>query len=158
MTHIESNERALVFELHAREQQILEFILSVYPAVPQSYQAGAANTGADNAAECERLLQEALAAQRETNKRQLDQWRAAPERFARADRGAVRLTLDRLDVEWFMQVLNDVRVGMWLRLGEPESGEIDDENVRPDQMPQWLAMEMSAYFQMHLLEALNPSP
>lgn len=155
MTRVESNELAVVFEMHPREQQLLEFLLSAYPAVPQTYQAGSAKPGEEHAAECERLLQEALATQRDANKRQLEKWLAAPGRFAKAGKAAVRFTLERVDAEWFLQVLNDVRVGMWLRLGEPESGQINEENVTPEQLPQWLAMEMSAYFQMNVLEALG---
>lgn len=154
MTCIESTEHAVVFELHPREQQLLQLILSAYPAVPQTYQAGSAKPGADHAAECERLLQEALAGQRDANKRQLAAWLAAPERFTKVDEG-LRFTLQRIDAEWFLQVLNDVRVGMWLRLGEPESGQIDEDNVTPEQMPLWIAMEMSGYFQMVVLEALG---
>jgi hypothetical protein len=154
VTRIESTEHAVVFELHPRERQLLEYLLRAYPAVPQNYQAGSAKPGADHAAECERLLQEALATQRDANKRQLEKWLAAPKRFVKVDEG-VHFTLERTEAEWFLQVLNDVRVGNWLLLGEPESGQIDEENVTPEQLPMWLAMEMSGYFQMNVLEALG---
>lgn len=154
MTLVESTEHAVVFELHPREQQLLTYLLCVYPVVPQTYQAGSAKPGADHAAECERLLQEALAGQRDANKHQLEKWLAAPERFVKSEDG-VRFTLERTEVEWFLQVLNDVRVGNWLLLGEPESGQLDEENLKPEQHRMWLAMEMSGYFQMVVLEALN---
>lgn len=154
MTLVESTEHAVVFEVHPREQQLLTYLLCVYPVVPQTYQAGSAKAGAEHADECERLLQEALSTQREANKRQLEQWLAAPERFVKAKNGA-RFTLERTEAEWFLQVLNDVRVGNWLLLGEPESGQIDEENLKLEQRRMYLAMEMAGYFQMNLLEALG---
>ncbi len=154
MTLVESTEHAVVFELHPREHQLLRYLLEAYPLVPQTYRAGSAKPGPEHDAECERLLQEALASQRDANKRQVKTWLAAAERFVKVEDG-VRFTLERTDAEWFLQALNDVRVGMWLRLGEPESGQLDEENLTPEQMPLWIAMEMSGYFQMNVLEALG---
>ena len=103
MTRVESTEHAVVFELHPREQQLLQLLFSAYPAVPQTYQSGSAKAGAEHAAECERLLQEALAGQRDANKRQLAAWLAVPERFTKSGEG-LRFTLERADAAMELRV------------------------------------------------------
>lgn len=154
MTLVESTDEAVVFEVHSREQQLLRHLLNAYPVIPQTYQAGSAKPGPEHDAECERLLREALAEQRAINKKRVETWLCDPGRFTKSEDGLC-FTLERTDAEWFLQALNDVRVGMWLNLGQPESGQIDDENVTPEQMPLWIAMEMAGYFQMNVLEALG---
>ena len=104
--------------------------------------------------EYQRLLDEALAEQRAANKRHLHAWLATPERFQKT-RAGYRFTLERADSEWLLQVLNDIRVGHWLRLGSPEAGELKPQNLDAKLLPAWLAMEMSGYFQMTILEALQ---
>ena len=104
--------------------------------------------------EYQRLLDEALAEQRAANTRHLRAWLAAPDRFQRTKAGH-RFTLERADSEWLLQVLNDIRVGHWLRLGSPEFTGLKPQNLDADLLPMWLAMEMSGYFQMSILEALQ---
>jgi hypothetical protein len=63
--------------------------------------------------------------------------------------------LERADTEWLPQVLNDIRVGHWLRLGSPEPGDLNPLNLGLKHLPIWLAMEMSGSFQMSILAALE---
>jgi hypothetical protein len=56
---------------------------------------------------------------------------------------------------WLLEVLNEVRVGSWLNLGKPDNLDRvllaqDEANARS----LW-SMELSGYFQMALLAALN---
>ena len=99
----------------------------------------------------QRLLDEALAEQRAENKKQLQALLADPRRFEHTETGA-RLSLSPAEVEWLLQVLNDIRVGSWVILGSPEEkpAELNAANA-----PHFLAMEMAGYFQMQLLEALG---
>ena len=92
------------------------------------------------------------------------QTRLAPARVASAGRGAkclsfqardggFDLTLTSAEIEWLLQVLNDVRVGCWLTLGEPEPGEepeVSEENAR-----YLIAMELCGLFESELLSALG---
>ena len=65
----------------------------------------------------------------------------------------MQLLLKGAELEWLLQVLNDVRVGSWLKLGQP------DENQSPDVTPEnfqfVLAMEVCGAFQSALLAALG---
>ena len=59
------------------------------------------------------------------------------------------------EVEWLLQVLNDVRVGSWLALGEPERGQ--EPAVTAQNARYLLALELCGLFQSVLLAALGVS-
>ena len=97
------------------------------------------------------MLDEALAEQRAENKKKLLAFLAKPERFTENAAGCL-LKLSPTEVEWLLQVLNDIRVGSWIILGSPENN-IDrlDETTAPHV---WV-MEMAGLFQIRMLEALE---
>jgi hypothetical protein len=101
----------------------------------------------------QRLLEEAVAEQRAANKKQLQTLLTDPRRFADTETGC-RMTLSPADMEWLLQVLNDIRIGSWVRLGSPEERL---EKLTLKTAPHFWAMEMSGYFQSRLLEALDRS-
>jgi hypothetical protein len=76
---------------------------------------------------------------------------ADPHRLDRTDLGA-RLSLSPAEAEWFMQVLNDIRVGSWILLGSPDGKPLE---LTPEKAPHFVAMERAGYFQMQLLAALE---
>jgi hypothetical protein len=154
MKRIGADEKAIVFRLGARERNVLVQILNAYPVVPPTHQPLSKELKDPEVAECQRLLDEALAEQRAENKRHLQGWLAAPERFQKTKSG-YRFTLERADSEWLLQVLNDIRVGNWLRLGAPEGGELMLRRLSSKGLPIWMAMHLSGYFQMTILEALE---
>jgi hypothetical protein len=149
-----ANEQSIIFQLSSRERAALIKILRAYPVLPPAHQPVSRELKDSHVNDYQRLLDEALAEQRTANKRHLEQWLATPERFQKA-KGGCHFTLERAETEWLLQVLNDIRVGHWLRLGSPEAGELKPQNLRLKQLPTWLAMEMSGYFQMSILEALG---
>jgi hypothetical protein len=77
---------------------------------------------------------------------------AEPARFRPGPRG-LELTLTAADLEWLLQVLNDIRVGSWIALGEPDEThppEVAGANARPV-----VALELCGYFQSTLLTAFG---
>lgn len=154
MKRVGADDLAIIFQLSTRERDALIQILQAYPVLPPAHQPVSKELKDSHVAEYQRLLDEALAEQRAANKRHLHAWLGAPERFQKTKAG-YRFTLERADSEWLLQVLNDIRVGNWLRLGSPEPGELQPQNLDPKLLPVWLAMEMSGYFQMTILEALE---
>lgn len=154
MKHVSTDDLALYFELPVREHAALIQILQTYPALPPSHQRVSRELAEARVQDYQRLLDETLAEQRADNQRQLESWLAAPGRF-RKSRTGIRLKLQRSDAEWLLQVLNDIRLGCWLRLGSPEITAVNPENVQPQLLPAWVAMELSGYFQMGILEALG---
>jgi hypothetical protein len=101
----------------------------------------------------QRLLNEALAEQRAENQRQLSSFLSDPLRLVPASKegdDGFRLWLSPAEFEWLLQILNDVRVGSWIKLGSPEAPKLV---LNAETMPQVWAMEASGHFQMQLLAA-----
>lgn len=145
-----------VFQIAPREKLLLLQVLRLYPLLPSTYfrlskTADAAEIQADQL-----MLEEALAEQRKENRRHLDELLREPGRFVAGPNG-LRFSLRATHVEWLLQVLNDIRVGSWLMLGSP------DKAGRPIALNEQTAlyfwsMEMSGFFQLALLEALDEQP
>ena len=141
----------LVFELSLREQRMLHGLLKLYPCVPPAHHTLSKSGRVPDAEANRQLLHEALAEQRAENKKQVDSLLTDPRRLASTPAGC-RLSLPLSQLEWLLQVFNDIRVGSWILLGSPEGPPLD---LTPAKVPYVLAMERAAYFQMQLLEAME---
>ena len=151
MKLVRSTKTRLVFDLGQREEQMLLRLLKLYPCVPPAHHVlGKACQLPDSEAN-QQLLDEALAEQRAQNKKQLQALLADPNRLEHTESGA-RLSLSPAEAEWFMQVLNDIRVGSWILLGSPDGKPLE---LTPAKAPHFVAMERAGYFQMQLLEGLE---
>jgi len=149
---IRSNNNGLVFQLGRREKLLLLATVELYPLVPASHHQLSSEGGGSKADENQRLLEEALAEHRMENRRQVQAMLAEPRRFRETKTG-FELRLKSSEVEWLLQVLNDVRVGSWLILGEPEQGkepEITKQNAK-----YLLAIDLCGLFESALLAALG---
>ena len=151
MKLLRATEIRLLFQLGPREERLLRQVLKLYPRVPSAHQVLSKSGRLPDGEANQRLLDEALAEQRAENKQELLALLADPRRFAQTETGG-RLSLLPGEVEWLLQVLNDIRVGSWIVLGSPEDKvpELNDTTA-----PNFLAMEMAGYFQAQLLEALH---
>jgi hypothetical protein len=144
-----------VFRLGAGEKELLAVVLSLYPVIPPAHQSISNSTGIANKAN-QRLLDEALAEQRSENKKLVSSFLADPQRFQETEAGA-RLTITPAEVEWMLQVLNDVHVGSWILAGSP--GEDSPPVIPTDKNARHIgAMELARWFQHDLLVALNRPP
>ena len=151
MKLVRSTKTRLVFDLGQREEQMLLRLLMLYPCVPAAHHVLSKAGRLPGAAANQQLLDEALAEQRTQSKQKLQALLADSGRLEHTESGA-RLSLSPAEAEWFMQVLNDIRVGSWILLGSPE-GRLTE--LSPDKAPHFLAMERAGYFQTQLLEALE---
>ena len=149
MKLISSDNDQFLFLLAPREKDLLVQVLGLYPRIPQGYQplsrAGAREEPSQH------LLDEALAESRLENKKLLDSLLSNPRKLSERE-GTWRLSLSQSDLEWILQVLNDIRVGSWIELGSPES---PLKALTSKTAPQFWAMEMAGSFQMHFLELLD---
>jgi len=142
-----------VFQLSPREQEILFETINFYPLVPASHhrltQAAAAQSD-----ENQRLLEAALAEQRTENRRQIEALLKSPARLKKNGK-SFHLELKAPELEWLLQVLNDIRVGSWLELGEPD--EDKPPKLTPENFRFVVALEACGAFQAALLTALGES-
>ncbi len=143
-----------VFDIGKREKRLLLEVLKLYPLIPTAYHGVNQTAGATRTAENQKLLEESLAERKRENKRQLLALLNDEQRFKETDRGC-HFTLSASQMEWLLQVVNDIRVGSWIILGQPDEKkgkpvELKNENVR-----YYAAMEFCDYFQMTLLDAFG---
>ena len=152
MKFIRDSKTGPVFQFGQREKLLLLETIKLYPLVPASHQRLTKDGQGPKASENQHLLEEALAEQRQENQRQVLAMLNEPQRFREVKSG-FELKLTRSQVDWLLQVLNDVRVGSWLALGEPESGE--EPAVTAQNAKYLLALELCGLFQSVLLAALG---
>lgn len=145
-----------VFQLGRRDQALLFGVLKLYPVTPASHhRITRADVPAPDSAN-QGMLDEAIAAHTAESKKRVGQFLTNPARFSAAEDGH-RLTLEREEIEWLLQVLNDVRVGSWLMLGcpDPDAGGVPE--VTSGNRRYFLAMELAGHFESVLLRALDAS-
>jgi hypothetical protein len=148
---IQATESRLLFQLGHREERLLYRVLNLYPCMPPAHQKLSKAGKLPEPEANQRLLDDALAEHRADNKKQLQALLADRRRFEHTETGA-RLSLSPAQVDWVLQVLNDVRVGSWVLLGSPEQMAVD---LNETTAPHFRAMEMAGYFQAQFLQALG---
>jgi len=147
---IKAKPDRIVFQMAVVEKRLLEEALDLYPLIPAHY--AKLNRSSDTPAlrEAQQLLDEALDEQRRENRRRLAAFLRDAHRFLPAPDGFL-FTLNQPELEWLLAVLNDIRVGSWLRLGSPETASGDAIVRTPQTEPFIRAMDLSGYFLTVLL-------
>lgn len=146
--------RPFVFEISPQEKQLLMATLKLYPQLDKSYHQLTKNPKSIGKAEQE-WLEEAMEQQRLDHKKKLDQFFAHDQRFFKDTQGELRLSLNGEQMEWLLRVLNEIRVGSWVRLGQPELDVARKKHLTAAQARLFSIMELSGYFQSNLLEAFS---
>ena len=81
---------------------------------------------------------------------ELDEWLQAADRFKTVGQH-LELRVELRRIEWLLQILNDVRLGMWVKLGSPKDLEVAARDAAPEQMLPLVLMDAAGMFQMVLL-------
>jgi hypothetical protein len=151
---IQADQDQFVFHLGNREKRLLFEILKLYPLIPAAYPrvSKSAKDLAQKASQ--HLLEEALAAQRRESKKQVLAMLHEPARFRQTESG-FRLTLSPPQMEWLLQVLNDIRVGSWINLGSPDTEQGEKLPLDEETAPHLWVMEAAGHFEMALLDATS---
>jgi len=89
--------------------------------------------------------------QRQQDRHLVDAFLGEQGRFAEV-KGGFHLRLSVAQMDWLLQVLNEVRVGLWVKAGRPEQPR---SMVLGGHLEPALTMELCAHFQMVLLGALG---
>jgi hypothetical protein len=141
------------FHLGRAEKTVLFALLRKYPLIPLAHHRLTRNATAQAPGD-QALLDEAMSAQRVECQTRVQRLLASPDRF-RARTDHLEITFDREEIEWLLQVLNDIRVGSWIRLGCPEPEE--DKPLLSSHPPKrpLVDMELAGHFECRLLEALH---
>lgn len=129
-------------------------LLALFPVLSTSYHKATRNSDARKIGIDPELLEQALADQQKELKEAVQKMIKQPSRFKLHDLGYV-FTVKVNEMEWLLQLFNDIRVGSWVKLGSPKRDggagiEITEQNIELA----W-AMEMAGLFEHTLLEALD---
>jgi len=151
---IRASKDKVVMALSKREKSLLLKILELYPRVPSSYQQLSRTSVSKDLEDHQQLLDEALLEQRTENKQRLARFLGNPLTFEQNSQGCC-LHLCQTDMEWLLQILNDVRVGSWIALGSPEE---KLPALNPETAPDFWAMEIAGFLEVSLLNAWGIEP
>jgi hypothetical protein len=146
---IRADKDRLTFCVGQREKALLFETLKLYPLIPAAYPR-CSKTAKGAPDENQRLLEEALAAQRKENREAMLAMFNEPGRFRQTGHG-FQFTLMAAELERLLQVFNDIRVGSWIALGSPEEGREPDMNE--ENAGYFLAMEVCGHAETVLLAA-----
>lgn len=136
------------------EKALLVHLLGLYPLVPANYHQVTKDKRFPHRLENQQLLDDALKSQREENKKEILALLQAPERFVES-KDESQIIFSRADLEWLLQVVNDVRVGCWIGLGSP--GYELKKKIPSDKetIQRVMFMEIAGGFEMFLLGVIN---
>lgn len=155
MKLVEQDGGRRVFALSGREKTLLERLLAFFP-LRSVEGARLTREPSEAMADADELLRESLGERRV----ELASWMrlhlSEGEVFQKAASGW-RLQVTDADLERLLQILNDLRVGSWVRLGCPE--DIDSESLGRvgGGVPYVDIMILSGHFQSHLLSDMDES-
>jgi hypothetical protein len=154
MKFIRKDGEEFEFEFEPVEKGLLFHLLGLYPAVPVSYHKLTKSSRIPHEAENQELLNDAIKSQREANQKEIIALVKDAERFT-GDKEHARAVFTGGELEWLLQVLNDVRVGNWLAAGSPNLQ--DEKTLRRDKksLQNVMLMELAGGFEMLFLGAVS---
>lgn len=153
MRVFEKTDSALVLELGLAETDFLKQILADYPLVADESRRFSAFADANEVRENVQLLQSSLHEHTQSNRAKLRAWLASTETWKPfADRTLLFLKTE--DCSWFLQILNDLRIGSWQKLDCPNPEEFDSVELNRENAHPLLAMKISGFLQTLILNAL----
>jgi len=143
------------FEFAPVEKGLFFHLLGLYPAVPVSYHKLTKGRRIPHEAENQALLNEAIKAQRVECQKEIIALVKDTGRFTDGEE-STRAVFKTGELEWLLQVLNDVRVGCWIAAGSPDLQE-EERKLRRDQqsLQHVMLMELAGGFQMLFLRAVS---
>jgi hypothetical protein len=149
-----SSPQVLRFQISKLEKALLLATVQVFPVLDPTYHR--LTKDPRNAAPAEqRLLEEAMERQTADHKARLSELLRGEAPMFQETGEELYLNLSGEQVEWLLQVLNDIRVGSWVQLGSPGTDVVRRGSLKPEEARAVAAMDMSAYFQSGLLEAFK---
>ncbi|MBC8002655.1 MAG: hypothetical protein H7X97_08715 [Opitutaceae bacterium] len=140
------------FGLSAAERRLLPAVLDLYPLLNSDFHRLSRGPLPARRRGDEELLKESMIERRREFRKQLDVFLQR-----RCWHHAAPLAITEIEIDWLLQVLNDLRVGSWTLLGQPTDTGVFPELGNPLQMKHFTAMEVAGHWQSYLLAVLEGS-
>lgn len=141
------------FEISREEKHLLN-VLRLYPLVPASHHQLSQGCEIPDREENQRLLVESLQAQRDENQKKVVALLNEANRFTEIENGH-RAKFTRGEIEWLLQVFNDVRIGSWLALGSPAAHPEIKPGMSNQTMSHIVTMDIAGFFELAFLRAVS---
>lgn len=160
MKLLSKTEKQLDFELNELETQLLGLTLSAYPMADHAWATPGSSTdsppqpAANSTSPDPELLHDALKELKEAHRSRLVTFLSGQGLEALSN-GRSQLHLPREDVEWFLQVVNELRVASWYRLGCPPEEAEADLTARAELLPDLLRLDFAGLLLSVILSALE---
>lgn len=149
MKLLKHNKEGWQYELNKREGDCLRSLLNQFP-ITESAHAKISKTCAEpETIEKEKLLNESLAQHRDELKKLAKNLMSADK--LKAGQNGWRLLISSEEREVLFQILNDIRVGCWRVLGEPENLEPKSSPPSDKELVFYNLMNLAGYFEHKLL-------
>lgn len=154
MKLVEREGDRLVFRMSAREKKLLERLLSLYP-LQTGQRARLSKEGHPRWDEANQLLMDSLKEQRAELAGWVGSRLTEGQAFVAIGAGW-KLVLEGGDADRLLQVLNELRIGSWIKLGRPENLDaVDPDDASVAMAPlQWLLV-LTGQFEMVLVHAMH---
>jgi hypothetical protein len=141
-----------VFLVGKRERSMLLELLHLYPMLGSGHFKKRTNKKSSGLLD-EKLLEEALAETRQQNRQRLLEMLNEPDRFQETELG-FKFAVKRAELEWLLQILNDIRVGAWAQLGSPDPKMGLELELKEEDDPLLITMDVAGMYETALLQAL----
>ncbi|MDA7916306.1 hypothetical protein N9B94_03635 [Verrucomicrobia bacterium] len=147
--------KVAVIELDAGEHFVVAELFKRYPVLPPSHFELSRCGEFEGMEEDEAFLQETMSDEQMANVKELKEL-LTTEKYIKQVGDAYQIFLERPQIEWLLQVVNDIRVGSWAMLGSPEEvSDVEDFETDPSKRSYYFAMELSTMVQSVLLMSLR---
>jgi len=150
MNLIKINDHYLIFQFTPGQKVVFERLLAKYPVSAKSFHTISRTGKEADLEEQQEMLDEALAATRRDNRRQLSNFLREPGRFEQFENNWHLKILPR-HLTMLMQVFNEIRVGYWYQLDCPTEEDLPEFSSANAEII--LFMELCGHYQMVLLNA-----
>jgi len=148
MKLLKQGEAGWKYGLEQKEGMLLRALVKEFPLTAATA-VKITRTGTDSkSAERERLLNESLAGHRQELKRQAGKLLAAN---LKTGKNGWQLTVNVSEREILLQLFNDIRVGSWHALGEPENLDTLPPDSSEADLRHHQLMHLAGYFEWKLL-------
>lgn len=155
MKLVKKMEEEVVFWLSPEERAALLRVVDQYPVLKEDYQPLTHSTDPQIAQAAQELLRQSLAEQKAENHRFKQTFLRDGQHLKKAGRG-YHCILKPQEMDRLLQVLNDVRVGLWYALGCPEPAHLEALETTPyAQIEKWWLMELAGSLEWELIELLE---
>jgi hypothetical protein len=149
MKLVKQSKGSWQYHLNQNEADILRGLVKKFPFTEMIRVKISGTDKTPEAAEREHLLNESLAEHRKELKKIAGNLLTA-DKFKPAEKGCL-LTLNSESREILLQILNDIRVGCWRAVGEPEVLESQAPNCSMQELAYRNLMDLAGYFEQGLL-------